>query len=206
MAPYGHASTRPRLTLRLHGIHDDQAVVALVGTASGAAFDAGRDGRSGCRRAAVYSTRTLGHLAVVGLGHPAPEVPRVGLGQRVGRPLVVPMLVLAGQLAAVAAVAFGRIEYEHLHGNSPPIEPASCLIVTPASLNSRPNASGYCFGKREHVHLLEVDQVAARHLGVRVLHGHFRRRDEVVRASAVGRAHLDGIEARAVVLVDARRA
>ena len=49
----------------------------------------------------------LGHLAPNGFGKTDPELAGIGLGFGVGAPVVAHMFVLAGDLAAVAAVADG---------------------------------------------------------------------------------------------------
>ena len=77
----------------------------------------------------------LGDGALDVIRHPAPELPRQGLGLGVGGPVVLRVLVLAGQLAVIAAGALGHVDHErfrhYLAASSPPtIQPAK---HTPAS-------------------------------------------------------------------------
>src|SRR3974377_735618 len=48
-----------------------------------------------------------------------PEMSRVGLGFRVGRPVIVHMLILASDLAVETAIAFGNVNHHYFHDNSP---------------------------------------------------------------------------------------
>ena len=56
----------------------------------------------------------LRRLAVDRLVNPAPELPQVRLRFGIGSPFVVDVLVFAGQLAVVAAVAKRGVEYDSL--------------------------------------------------------------------------------------------
>jgi hypothetical protein len=49
------------------------------------------------------------------LGLPHPELPRVGLGLGNGSPVVADMLILAGNLAAVATITDSDIDNKNLH-------------------------------------------------------------------------------------------
>ena len=98
---------------RLLGIDDDQPVIALV-DGVGRCLDAGSV-------VAVLAERRLvgdahaGHSPARRLLHADPEVPGLRLRPGDRAPVVVDVLVFAGDLAVVAAVAPGVVDHEHLH-------------------------------------------------------------------------------------------
>src|SRR5665647_84197 len=108
----------------LVGVDDHGPVVALVDRLDVASGDARR-------LVAVLADAVhvrdidLGHLAAHVVVDPVPELPRVGLRLGDGRPVVADVLVLAGHLAVVAAVADVQIDDEDLAHHSPPQMQAS---------------------------------------------------------------------------------
>ena len=112
----GGAVGAPRAGFR---VDDHQAIVPLVNRA----FDLA--GVKADRFVAVVAEHRdivdfdLGDGAPYVLTEFQPELPGLRLGLGIGGPIVAAVLVLAGNLAAVAPVADGRVENEDLHLASP---------------------------------------------------------------------------------------
>ena len=105
--------------LCLFGVNNDQAVFALV-NCFGSNLHAG---------SIVAVLAALGNVGQLNLRHLAahlflnagPELTGVGLGHCIGQPLVVNVLVFAGELAVAAAVAFCGIKNKHFCHNYSPL-------------------------------------------------------------------------------------
>ena len=85
-------------------VDDDQPVVALVNRTHGAVGDT-RGVVTMMAHLRQVGDLDLGHLATNQLGETDPELPGIRLRLGIGGPIVADMLVFAGNLAAVAAVA-----------------------------------------------------------------------------------------------------
>src|SRR5450759_3342295 len=124
-----HAFIRTRreaelVAAALLGVDDHGPVVALVDGVDVAGLDA-RGVVAVLADAVHVGHLDLGHLTAHVVVHPVPELPRVGLRLGDGRPVVADVLVLAGHLAVVAAVADVQIDDEDLAHHSPPQMQAS---------------------------------------------------------------------------------
>ena len=108
------------LAVSLDGVDQDQTVFTLVDLAVLGSLHT--NGVLAVAAGLVHVVHAdLGHGALNGLGGLPPEVTGVGLGLSVGHPIVGNMLVLAGELAAVAAVTSGNVNQQYFrHISAPP--------------------------------------------------------------------------------------
>lgn len=106
------------MAFRLGGVNDHKAVVTLVHRFGGGAHARGAI----AMLAHVHDVCDLylGDLPADPFLDARPELTRVGLGFRIGKPLVIDVLVLAGQLAVAATVALGGVKEKVLPMVIPP--------------------------------------------------------------------------------------